>query len=374
MGVVTVLSVIISLRLDVAVFNINTQKQLESLINAGIICSFLISGAIYGALLILDYTAPSFVKEFNLNSMRGEALSLGVVWALNMFIQNVYIYGAHFKRQAAVRIFQAALIATGQLTAALMGWGVKGIIHTQIITSIIILFYSFFDVFRLFHIPFSRDWLSGWRQALMMHWRFPVFSMPADFISSFASQLPMLMMGKRFGLPAAGQYALTNKVLTAPMKLLAGSILSVFKEEAARSYREKGECREIFAKTLMALALLAITPFALLFCFAEPLFVWIFGDEWREAGNYASILAPMFYVQFIASPLSYVIYLANRQILDLAWQLCLLIATYCVFYYTKEIIMTMKLYSFGYSLLYIIYLAMAYKAAKSNSGIMEKIT
>jgi O-antigen/teichoic acid export membrane protein len=198
--------------------------------------------------------------------------------------------------------------------------------------------------------------------------------MPADFISSFASQLPMLMMGKRFGLPAAGQYALTNKVLTAPMKLLAGSILSVFKEEAARSYREKGECREIFAKTLMALALLAITPFALLFCFAEPLFVWIFGDEWREAGNYASILAPMFYVQFIASPLSYVIYLANRQILDLAWQLCLLIATYCVFYYTKEIIMTMKLYSFGYSLLYIIYLAMAYKAAKSNSGIMEKIT
>lgn len=365
-GVVAVLSVVLSLRLDVAVFNARTNQQLQALLSAAAACSVLIAGIIYATLSSLDYFYPAIVKKLHLDLWRVEALILGIVWAINMVVQNAYIYGAYFKRQAAVKIIQAGLVAIAQISAVLMGWGVKGIIQLQILATLTVVIWNIIDIYKKLNFNLTgRHIFNSWN-TLKEYWRFPIFSMPADFISSFAGQLPMLMMGSRFGASPAGQYALTNKSLAVPMKLLAGSVLSVFKEEAARHYREKGECRDIFIKTFKSLALLGILPFGALYFFAEPIFVIFFGAEWRDAGVYASILTPMFYVQFVVSPLSYTLYLANNQFSDLIWQLALLTLTASIFYFTNELILAIKWYAFGYSILYFLYLWIAYYSARGN--------
>lgn len=373
-GVATVLSVVLSLRLDVAVFNARTNQQLQALLGAAVICSIFIAGIIYGILIGFDLFYPDFGERLHLELWRVEALVLGAVWAVNMVVQNAYIYGAHFKRQAAVRVIQAGLVALAQISAALMGWGVKGIIQLQILATSAMVFWNFIDVCKRYDLSLTKAFFSGWWVILKENWRFPVFSMPADFISSFAGQLPVLMLGGRFGSVPAGQYALTNKALAAPMKLLAGSVLNVFKEEAARHYREKGECRHVFIKTFKSLVLLGILPFGGLFLFAEPIFAWFFGEQWRGAGVYASILAPMFYVQFVVSPLSYTLYLANNQLGDLIWQVALLAMTASVFYFSQQVVFAVKLYAFGYASLYFIYLLIAYacSAGKFSLGILGK--
>ena len=368
MGIVAVLSVVLSLRLDVAVFSAHTNQQLQALINAAIVCSVLIAGMVYVILFSMDYFYSAKVKELHLDRWRIEALLLGIVWAINMVIQNAYIYGAYFKRQAAVKIIQAGLISIAQIGAVFMGLGVKGIIQLQIIATLAVVIWNIIDIYKKFKFSLTKKNIFNFWDTLKKYWRFPIFSMPADFISSFAGQLPMLMMGGRFGASPAGQYALTNKSLAVPMKLLAGSILSVFKEEAARHYREKGECRDIFTKTFKSLALLGILPFGALYFFAEQIFIIFFGEEWRDAGVYASILTPMFYVQFVISPLSYTLYLANNQFSDLIWQLALLTVTTCIFYFTNELILAIKWYAFGYSILYIIYLWIAYHSACGNKS------
>jgi O-antigen/teichoic acid export membrane protein len=362
-GVVTVLSVVLSLRLDVAIFNARTHQQLQELISAAVVCSILIAGTIYAILIGLDYFYSDFGNKLHLDFWRVEALVLGVVWAINMVVQNAYIYGAHFKRQAAVKVIQAGLVAAAQIGAVFMGWGVKGIIQLQIVATLTVLVWNVFDIYKKFELDLKATRVTKSWDALKENWRFPVFSMPADFISSFAGQMPVLMLGSRFGASPAGQYALTNKSLAAPMKLLAGSVFSVFKEEAARHYREKGECRDIFVKTLKLLALMGIVPFGVLYLFAEPIFSLLFGVEWKEAGIYASILAPMFYLQFVVSPLSYTLHLANKQLSDLIWQTALLLMTFFVFYSPGEFLIAIKLYAIGYSVLYVVYLWIAYCAA-----------
>ncbi|WP_277950290.1 oligosaccharide flippase family protein [Acidovorax sp. 210-6] len=367
LGVVTVLSVIFSLRLDVAVFNTRTPQELSELLQTSVICAVTLAGLAYVGLEILSYFLPEIFFRWNLNQWRIEALILATVWSVNMVAQNAYIYGAHFKRQAVVKVAQAASVAAAQITAAWSDWGVQGIILMQTIVTGVIVLWNAIDVkrkLRLEFSPFNKEYL---KKTFREHWRFPIISMPADFISSLSGQLPVFLLGNRVGAAPAGQLSLTNKALAAPMKLLAGSILAVFKEEAARQYRETGQCRDIFLKTLKALILIGILPFTGLFFFSGVLFEFVFGAQWRDAGEYASILAPMFFMQFVSSPLSYVLYLANKQFSDLIWQIAMIAMTALIFISTENVIFAIKLYSLGCSFLYGLYIYISYKHAISKN-------
>ena len=45
------------------------------------------------------------------------------------------------------------------------------------------------------------------------------------------------------------------------------------------------------------LIIVGILPALLLIIFGQELFAFVFGEEWREAGFYASILAPMAFLR-----------------------------------------------------------------------------
>ena len=86
-----------------------------------------------------------------------------------------------------------------------------------------------------------------------------------------------------------------------------------------------------------------------------------FGEVWRGAGTIAVWLLPLFALRFIASPLSYMVYIAGKQHVDLFWQvalLCMTIASLTLFTDHKHALLV---YSAGYSLLYVIYLVMSYR-------------
>jgi O-antigen/teichoic acid export membrane protein len=188
--------------------------------------------------------------------------------------------------------------------------------------------------------------------------------MPADFVSSMTGQLPIFILGKNFGVEVAGHYSLMNKSVAAPSKLIAGSVLSIFKEEASRQFRARGQCKSIYLKTLARLASLGVLPFGCLFFFSEYIFGFIFGAKWVDAGKIASMLAPMLYLQFIASPLSYTLYLAGKNLSDLLWQIALLILISVMLMLSSNIKVAIILISVSYSFMYLININMSYLAAK----------
>jgi O-antigen/teichoic acid export membrane protein len=88
---------------------------------------------------------------------------------------------------------------------------------------------------------------------------------------------------------------------------------------------------------------------------AERLFVVAFGEKLHEAGIIALWLMPMFALRFVASPLSYVFYIAGKQQIDLVWQCALLAMTLASFTLPSIFEASIKFYSAGYSLLYMVY-------------------
>jgi O-antigen/teichoic acid export membrane protein len=172
-----------------------------------------------------------------------------------------------------------------------------------------------------------------------------------------------------FSASTAGFYMLTQRVLNAPISLVASAIGDVFRQEASRQYAEKKECRAVYLSTLKKLVLLSFFPFISLFFIAEHLFAIVFGEEWRIAGEYAAILAPMYFFRFIASPLSSMFMIAEVQKFDLAWQVVLFIFVlisliFGGYYYSVEV----ALYSFSltYCLMFAINLYLSYSLACGN--------
>jgi O-antigen/teichoic acid export membrane protein len=191
--------------------------------------------------------------------------------------------------------------------------------------------------------------------------RFPLLALPADLVNSVAAQLPLIIVANRFGAEFAGLLALTLRIVGAPIGLLGASVLDVFRRRSAASFMERGECRAEYLDTFRVLALGSVLVAIALSWAAELFFVFAFGDAWRMSGTIAVWLMPMFALRFVASPLSYMMYVAQRQHLDLLWQLGLLGVTWASLTLPSSPFSALQAYGVGYSSMYVLYLYLTFR-------------
>lgn len=205
------------------------------------------------------------------------------------------------------------------------------------------------------------------RHYLFRHRAFWRFSLPSNLLNVLVGQLPLFMIGARYGALAAGLFALTQRVLSAPVALLASSVLEVFKRQSVQDFQTHGNCRDAYLYTFKALVVLGIGPSLVLLLFSPQLFAWVFGQTWRPAGEMAQILAPLYFLNFIASPLSYVFFVAGKQKIDLVWQVALFGMTLIVFLLPGTLKQSLAWYATGYSLLYLVYLHMSWQCSQNRA-------
>jgi O-antigen/teichoic acid export membrane protein len=206
------------------------------------------------------------------------------------------------------------------------------------------------------------------RRYLHQHRAFWHFALPGNLLNAAVGQLPVLIIGARHGADAAGLFALTQRVLAAPISLLAASVLEVFKRESVRQFQNSGNCRPAYLHALRVLLLLGCGPSLVLLLASPDLFSFAFGAHWRGAGELAQLLAPLYFLNFIASPLSYVFFVAGRQKIELAWQVALFAMTVTVFLLPLTLRQSVIGYTVGYSLLYLLYLQMSYRYALNRDA------
>jgi O-antigen/teichoic acid export membrane protein len=191
--------------------------------------------------------------------------------------------------------------------------------------------------------------------------KFPLYALPADSINTAVAQLPVLVVFHRFGGETAGYLALTMRVLGAPVGLVGKAILDVFKRYAVQGIREFGNCRDLYIKTFMALALASIIMVICTVLLAEDIFRVAFGDEWIQSGRMAIWLLPMFALGLIASPLSYMVYLVEKQYVDLLWQVGLMMVAMATLFGFSSSRFTLIGYGMGYAIMYIVYIVISYR-------------
>jgi O-antigen/teichoic acid export membrane protein len=165
----------------------------------------------------------------------------------------------------------------------------------------------------------------GWRHLWSMavrYKRFPQISSFSSLLNIGALYMPAIMLSAFYGPRVVGWFYLAQRCVSMPMMLIGGSVGSVYMGKAAKLAREdiRGALR-LFLLTGRKLLFIGALPTVVLTLFAPMLIKTIFGNDWSEAGQYIRILAPMFLVQFVVTPLSTTIIILERQSYQAVWDI-----------------------------------------------------
>lgn len=366
LGVIAIASVVATLRLEAAMILDHSLSEQRTCFSVVAYFSTLLAITVTALALaarVFSIPLALYLPWFGL-------LTIGICMWLSASMQTVLAYATSchaFGKAAQAKFLGAAAIVLWQLGLLFFGVGGESLLMGQVIGLAI----GLIAAIHLISPPLAKISLkpttSQWNY-LKKHQAFWRFALPADLINAVAGQLPLLLIGAKHGVLAAGLFALTQRVLSAPISLLASSVLEVFKRQSVHDFQELGNCEVIYRHTFKVLALLGCGPALFIFLFGPHLFAWLFGASWREAGELARILAPLYFFRFVASPLSYVFYVAGKQRIDLIWQIVLFMMTAMVFLIPLTLKQSLWAYMVGYSLLYIIYLFISYHYSRNIRG------
>ncbi|WP_414433620.1 lipopolysaccharide biosynthesis protein [Alloalcanivorax venustensis] len=203
-----------------------------------------------------------------------------------------------FHRIAVSRVAQSSLTAAVQLS--FFKGGPLGLIAAhflgQVIQFIILKKNAVFarDVFR--------ENKKKLEEVAFRYRRFPLFDTSYAVFFAAGQQSPTVLLGLMFGPSAAGLYALSERVLSAPLNVIGGAVGSVFFSHVSDSTSVL-ERNQMILNVYTKMFYLSLMPAVIIFLFGEEVFGYVFGEAWIEAGKIATYLVPFFVSQFVVSPL-----------------------------------------------------------------------
>lgn len=155
------------------------------------------------------------------------------------------------------------------------------------------------------------DW-SVIRRVARRYRRFPAYSTPAAALNAIVARLPVLLLPIYFSLETVGYFGRAFVALAVPLGLIGTSVSQVFFVHAAEAHRDRrlGE----FTRTVHSrLVMIGMFPALLLIAVGPELLAFVFGSQWRIAGVYEQYLAFWFFLGGVASPLTRLFDILERQ-------------------------------------------------------------
>jgi len=289
------------------------QLAILSCIFSGLFSIFILFAAIIWGEQIAILTAQPDIGEW-----------LYIV-PLSIFLFSVYKVLLHwlsrnklYEMMSHSRVAQSASISILQIIAGLVNKITPGLILADCLGRTI----SLVIIFKRIRHTFPRPGFNLLKNlALIRRYReFPFLGSPAGLLNILSLQLPYIIITVIFSSAIAGLYFLVFRVLMMPISLLGESMMEVFRNKAIENLDKYGTCKPVLLKTMRFLIMVGILPTLLLIIFGQELFAFIFGEEWRKAGFYASILAPMAFFRLVCAPLSGVLFVREKLQLILVLQ------------------------------------------------------
>lgn len=250
----------------------------------------------------------------------------GVWWTLPFYILAAGWYRANnymalrdqqYGHIAKSKVLQSAGSAAGQVSSYLWAPHALGLIAGQVMGQAL----GAWQLAKLKNLGWTSflKWLrfkKRWYVMAKRYRRFPLYDVPAAFIDVVSVQLPNLLLASLFSASVAGFYVLAERMVALPIALVGqsvGQVLFGFSRQALG----QGHMFKMAVKAVLVLIGLITLPTLLVFFAGEPLFAWVFGAEWVQAGSYAKWLMLGVAVQFVYAPTSMLLMATNGQRLNL---------------------------------------------------------
>lgn len=332
MAVVSIVSVLVTGRYELAILLPKLDRDAINIVALAVGLSFASSVvlfvlvALFGGPMASLLGAPGFAQW--LYWVPASTLLLGVYQTLNYWTNR----RGQYRRLAISRTVQSGTASVAQLGGGSINASALGLIGGQMLGQVLSTAVLAFQISREDHALARKLRLARAMALAKKYKNFPRFLIVAHGFNAGSRNMPVVLLNAIFGAMTAGLFTLVQRVMGAPMVLIAGALGDVFRQEASHAYVNTGNCRVVYQKTFQRLLAIALLPFVFFFFSAPLIFAFVFGEQWRGAGIYAQLLTPMFFLQFVTSPLSSMYMIAEKQKLDLLWQSVLFFLVACSFF------------------------------------------
>lgn len=222
------------------------------------------------------------------------------------------------------RIYGSIIAAGFGIGAGVFGLGAIGLVTGSVVAQVLVaLLLVWPSDFRAYPRPETFKL----RELAWRYRDYPKYLLASGILDRFSGQAHILLLVfLQGGAATAGFIGLYERVVSVPQRVLSLSIGDVFKQQASTELTTQGECLALYKRTTRRLALTGLAPSLVLVVAGPWLFGWVFGADWRTAGELAQVLAAKFYLGFIVSPLSSLLFVGQAQRYDLYLQLGLAVA------------------------------------------------
>lgn len=338
MGLASIISISAALRFDLAIPQAKNEIEAQQLF---FLCLLIVTGM--GLTLAVCAGAAQKILYNIFENEAFESTSFFYLLAMAFMgaglIQicvNGFIRRSDFSSIAVSKIIVATSYAVTQTTLGIVhaaGGLVLGYVAGQVIGAV----YALKKSAAWIPTEIKKTDFTDLKKNMREYRDLPLYSAPSAAIDAFCSALPVLIIGANYDLAIAGMYGLAQRLLGAPAAFFSLSISQiVFQKVASDAGLKENYIRNLIIRCL-ALLSAVMTPFLIIISlYGGEIFTYVFGFEWRAAGDYAAILIFGVAIQFLASPNSLVLTLKENIKLGSAWQITRLITLSCTLLYAKQ--------------------------------------
>ena len=160
-----------------------------------------------------------------------------------------------------------------------------------------------------------KDSISNKKTKVLMleHKEFPTLNLPHIFVDNGRDMLIATLIFTYYSIGIYGSFNHSYTMLRIPLMLVGVTLGQLFYNKASELYNQKKSIMPLLNKILLLLSALSIVPFSILFFYGEPIFIFIFGPNWGQAGGYSETMSVWLMFNFILSPISVLPLIIGKQ-------------------------------------------------------------
>jgi lipopolysaccharide exporter len=170
------------------------------------------------------------------------------------------------------------------------------------------------------------------KEIVIRYKKFPMYSVWGQLCNQVSIHIPTFLLSYFFSTTIVGYYSMSNMVIHMPMTLIGTAISQVFLQRANEERILNGHSKKVVLEVHHLLLALGVLPIIVLMIIGSDIFSFFLGSNWTTSGLYAAILGPWILLVFIASPISTLYSIYEKQNVGLAFNLVLLASRFLSIY------------------------------------------
>lgn len=259
------------------------------------------------------------------------------VLAIGKVYENVAVRNAEFGVIAQAAVVNQSLVSGIRIFSGLaFGSSVYGLVVSYVVGSFSGLVLLSRKVHKNSLIQLEKIKKNDLKRIATKYRDFPQFNAPSALVFTISLELPVFLFGLLFSPSVVGLYAMSNRLVHAPVRLVSEAIRSVYLRRASLGI-ESGENPRKFALQLLGvLFFTGLLVFGAVAYFASDICAILLGDRWIGIDEYVLTLIPWAFMVWVSVPFAALYVALRRQEIWLRLQIALLIARILVFVFAFQ--------------------------------------